>query len=233
MPYTETFRVAVPRLPSAQGMRRLGLFALQQVKQRFATHGASGGTPWRQKRVKEWGADDGHAVLTGDSATLLNGWGYRIEGNRIILENAAPHAHVQQVGTAKYGGPIPTIRPIHAKALFIPITRRARLSARVHGWSGGGGAAIMRIATRGKKLKTGEFAPLKKGRLHEGRLQVQDRDGEWVDGTPDFIFLKKVDIPPRPMLPNSPAEQAEQRRMVTDVLIPLAAQSPQQQRRTA
>jgi phage gpG-like protein len=71
-------------------------------------------------------------------------------------------------------GTLPTIKPVRAKALFIPLTPRAQKSVRV--------ASGPKITRRGS------------GRNKAGPVMF-----DLVPGV-DFIFLKKVDIPPRPFL---------------------------------
>jgi len=89
-------------------------------------------------------------------------------------------AKVHQFGTVGADAPdvgqgtLPTIKPVRAKALFIPLTPRAQKSVRVKS-----GPKVIRQGSGKKKGKTINF--------------------DLVPGV-DFIFLKKVDIPPRPFL---------------------------------
>ena len=62
---TRTIRVTTRRQLTASETLRVGRFVLNQIKDRFRTHGASGGMPWKAKRF-----DDGRGILTGHSATL-------------------------------------------------------------------------------------------------------------------------------------------------------------------
>jgi phage gpG-like protein len=69
----------------------------------------------------------------------------------------------------------PTIVPRRAKALFIPLTQRARASVRVSG------PPPMRVyKKKGRKGRPGTVVDLQKG--------------------VDFILVSKVDLPPRPFL---------------------------------
>lgn len=196
---------------------KVGIMLVNQVKERFATQGRSGSAAWKPKVF-----DDERAILTGRSGTLLDSFSH-VEGkNSTTVFTTVSYARVHQVGTRKYGGPIPTIVPKKAKALFIPLTDRAATSRRISGITAlrtksamGVFPATMkpyRVATRGKKKqspKSGQpiFLPLKRGAIVNGQLMVWDSLRKMmVPGKPDFIFLKKVDIPPRPMLPTSNKE---------------------------
>lgn len=186
-----------------------GIMLVNQVKERFRTQGRSGNHSWKPKVF-----DDGRSILTGMTGNLLNSFSH-IEGkNSSSVFTTVKYAHVHQLGTTKYGGPIPSIVPKKAKALFIPITDRAKSSERITGMRAIrlGGTSPLRIATRGKKIKgTSDFVPLKRGTISKGRLMVWNmREHKYEVGTPDFIFLKKVDIPPRPMLPTSDKEVTKQ-----------------------
>jgi hypothetical protein len=218
--------------PTEEGMEGLAFFAHQQIKSRHETQGESGGKPWPPKKIKEWGYDDGRAILTGPTGRMLNEWfSYtQIERSKgeAIVANPLPYSFVQEVGTVGKGGELPTIVPKKAKALFIPITDRARSAQRL---SGEAAVIISKEAyggwrlrgpfyhpTRGpRQLGTGHYSPLVKGRLKNGKLQKwDDTAGEYVDGIPDFIFLSKVDIPPRKQLPTSDQEVEAQVAFVAD-----------------
>jgi phage gpG-like protein len=89
-------------------------------------------------------------------------------------------AKIHQFGTVGADSPeigpgtLPTIRPVRAKALFIPLTPRAQKSVRV--------ASGPKITRKGS------------GRNKKGPVMF-----DLVPGV-DFIFLKKSDVPPRPFL---------------------------------
>jgi phage gpG-like protein len=89
-------------------------------------------------------------------------------------------ANVHQFGTVggssrdSGSGTLPTIKPKRAKALFIPLTSRAQKS--------------VRTTDMGRVLR-------KSKRKRKGVMVMEDlKKGE------DFIFVSKVDLPPRPFL---------------------------------
>ena len=211
--------------PTPNKLAPIGRLMVQQVRDRFASQGASGGVKWPNKRF-----DDGRAVLTGRMSTLLKSFTYAIEQTEtravIRLFSTEWYGIVHQLGTVGKGGKLKTIVPKRAKALFIPLTDRAKTSTRYGGkeaveyrqktrMDATGGA--VRAATTGRVLRSGVRSALKPGKFVDGKLCVQNRDGEWEPGHPDFIFARKVDIPPRPMLPTSKGEQASQRALVATV----------------
>ncbi len=218
--------------PSRAKTEALGVFLVQQIRRRFQTAGASGNANWPPKWTSAVGAPDGRAILTGPSGRLLESWQSYGEDNSAVAFSDVFYAQLQQ-----NGGKIVAKK---AKALFIPLTDRAQSSQRIAGQQAAhyradvgkferAGASMLplRVATRGKKVSRGGvkyFAPLVKGRLKDGRLQKWDDDlGEYVDGIPDFIFLAKVEVKARPMLPDSAAEQTEQGEFIADMLNPQAA----------
>lgn len=244
--------------PTRDEMDNLAFFLRQQVDDRFRTAGASGDRAWpvRSPITLAAGGKRGRSMMTGRTARLRESWvQFAIdtgEGKWVVgVQSDVPYAHVHQLGTEKYGGPIPTIRPKTAKALFIPITDRAASSERhqgraavaLHRLYGKPRSGPVRTATRGRKwhrihaqrvvadegllpelMASGAhyssfFSPLKKGRISKsGELEVQDqKTGKYKRGVPDFIFLQKVDIPPRPMLPDGANEQAEQQKFITSI----------------
>lgn len=243
--------------PTDTDLNNLGLFLRQQVDDRFRTQGTSGGVQWPEKMIK-----DGRATLTGQRAELRESFRHYIhrEGNnkaKVVVFSDVKYSHVHQLGTEKYGGPIPTIRPKSAKALFIPLSDRARGTDRYEGSEAavlrkaGGMEPLekpIRVATRGARVSTRDylrrtggggvselaggaklremgfgldnrpFKSLKKGRFNNGQLEVwNERSKKWEAGQPDFMFLQKVDIPPRPMLPDGQEEQKAQREFVASI----------------
>jgi phage gpG-like protein len=224
--------------PSDEDMRAFGFFMVQQIDDRFESAGASGGESWPPKKSWSWGVNDGRAILTGPSARLRESFDSRVEGGTVIVWSDDPKSAVHQQGTEKYGGPIPTIRPKKAKALFIPLNDHAARSIRMTGppaalIRAGGKMEAMPEPTdpKGKPVVRARrrhipggfetYEPLVKGRLQNGRLQKWDSTvGKYVDGIPDFIFLSKSDIPPRPMLPNGTAEKQAQLEFIRDMTGP-------------
>lgn len=221
LPPVEIRRLMKAWQPTIKKMEHLGFFAEQQVMDRFQTQGASGGKPWAPKKMKSWGYDDGRSILTGSTANLKNSfYHYAPDANTAIVGNDRPYSHIQQVGTIKAGGILPTIVPKKAKALWIPITDRAKQSTTVSGTQ----AALMVSMGEVRRMEAGHRAGVRfpkkgmgmilfgliPGRLKYGRLQKKDAAGNYVDGIPDFIFLSRVNISPRPMLPDGENERSEQ-----------------------
>jgi len=206
-------------------MEALGFYLKQQVMDRHETQGESGGEPWQSKKIKEWGYDDGRAILTGKSAEMLNRWfSYaEVEGNigTAVVANSAPYSYVQELGTVGKGGVLPDIVPVNAKALFIPITdkgisyaKNVLNVARISRGIGGVKFSLPNEIPSGPKAKgILSGSDLIKGRLKDGKLQKLT-DAGWVDGTPDFIFLSKSSIPPRKQLPTSPQERLAQQKFL-------------------
>ena len=190
--------------PTVDKLTRVSVFMREQVDERFQTHGASSGQPWPSpKWRKAIGADDGRALLVGPRSYLRDqSWFNYGENKSAVVASDATYSHVQEVGTIGKGGLMPDIVPVKAKALFIPTSSRGESSVAQGG---------IRRATRGPKIRgTQVFTPLVKGRLKDGELQRWDeKTGTYKPGVPDFIFLKKVSIPPRPMLPVSNNEIQE------------------------
>lgn len=222
-PKTLQLRISAKELQKATGAiapnrdewREIGDFLIGQVRDRFRTQGRSGNVLWPEKQMKVWGHNDGRAILTGTSGDLLAEWQFKLIKNGIQLFNPVRYAHVHQEGTVGKGGTLPTIVPVTAKALFIPVTDRAKKSERLTGSDAmfvrrHGGMSKMRGAVRVHPPSWPDTG-LRKGRLKDGALEVWDEKyGDYVQGTPDFFFLSKVDIPPRPMLPDSEKEKQAQ-----------------------
>lgn len=224
--------------PSEEDKRAFGFFLVQQIDDRFESAGSSGGDAWPPKAIWSWGVNDGRALLTGPSARLRESFSSRVDANEIIVWSDDPKSAVHQLGTTKYGGPIPTIKPKRAKALFIPLNDHAARSIRMTGKPAarilaGGKMEAMPEPTppEGKPVARARrrhipggfetYEPLVKGRLKNGQLEKWDSTiGKYIPGTPDFIFLSKSDIPPRPMLPNGSAEQQAQLAFIQDITGP-------------
>lgn len=223
--------------PTARKMATLSVFLHQQVKTRFATGGQSGGKAWPGKWLKAVGMDDGRAILTGPTGQLLGSFmGLSgVSAGKAWAEVASDSvaAYTHQVGTRGKGGLMADIRAKKAKALFIPLTDKAAKSDRVSGEEAkifrqmnkmGESTNPLRVAVRWVKNKVSKlpdivYSPLVKGRLHNGKLQKWSKiTGRYIDGKPDFIFLRRVSIPPRPMLPDSPAEQKAQDEFIVELM---------------
>jgi len=201
----------------------VGVLVMQQIKDRFRTNGASGGVNWPGKVNK----DDQGNILGG----MYDSFHHKVSARqgKLTIYSDDNHFFVHQLGTKGKGGTLPTIVPKQAKALFIPLTKRARTSSRITGQPAmqvrkerGMTRAVgpMRMAVQGPKGKSGHFSPLKQGKVINGAMHVRNRHGKWVPGKADFIFSRKVDIPPRPMVPNSKKEQETVEELVTELMNP-------------
>lgn len=190
-------------------MTLIGMLLLQQVKDRFKTRGGSGGSPWPARMFKT----QNHALMNKTGA-LLRSFKISTTDHSVTVSSNLIYARLHQLGTVGKGGTLPTIRPRKAKALFIPLTDRAEKSVAMGVSGPRGGRMRVGVKLRGKIATPFDLVP---GRIKDGVLQKQDRDGEWVDGVPDFIFLRKVDIAPRPMLPDSSMEKLEQTKTIAEV----------------
>lgn len=223
--------------PTARKMATLSVFLHQQVKTRFATGGQSGGKAWAGKWLKAVGADDGRAILTGPTGHLLMSFmGLSgVSGGKAWAEVASDSvaAYTHQVGTRGKGGLMADIRAKKAKALFIPLTDKAAKSDRLAGPEAtmfrqsnklGESPAPLRVAVKwiknkAKKIPDILYSTLTKGRIKDGKLQKWSPKLEkYVEGKPDFIFLKRVSITARPMLPDSPAEKKAQDDFIVELL---------------
>lgn len=220
-------------------MNVIGFYLSQQVTDRFRTAGASGGVSWPPRKIDEWGANTGRAILTGSTGNLLNSFNGFGKDNRAVVESVLSYAHVHQLGCVGKGGILPDIVPKRAKVLFIPITSKAENSTLLTGpdaayfrsthGSGSGRvdarpirAGVRTVGYRaGKNLGATVYTGLVKGRLKDGHLQKWNAKlGMYVDGVPDFIFLRKVSISARPMLPDGNAEKQAQRELITETFRP-------------
>lgn len=236
--YGDIIRIFRRYRPDEKAMEPVAVKLHAMTMDRFATAGASGGVAWAPKKMKEWGHDDCRAILTGPSGLLLKAWGTDWSNNSGSTGNFMQYSLLQQVGTIGKGGLLPTIRPKNAKALFIPITDKAIHSNRLEGqeadfhrrmtgqlgWGQPENFSPMRFGVTihgGKKGRPMalEYTALIKGRLKDGRLQRwNNKLGTYEDGVPDFIFLQKVDVPPRPMLPTSPNERHDAVQVMLDFM---------------
>jgi hypothetical protein len=200
----------------------IGAFLLAQVRQRFLTNGLSGSVPWPQRVVKDWGYDNGTPTFNGVSGRRFGSFHVRYpDDHSVELYSDDVGAHLDEYGTVSKGGRYPDIVPTKSKALFIPITDRAKTAHKFTGPEAAfvrssGGLEKMSGAIRASKT-AGVYMPLIPGKLIDGRLHIRDDDGDWIPGVPDFIFLKRVGRTPRPALPTSPPEKAAQTQYVAQV----------------
>lgn len=118
------------------------------------------------------------SITSGVSGNAV--WcGSTMKGSR-VLQRGTKGKSAEGVGQGKN----PTIVPVRAKALFIPLTARAQNSVRVHG------PPVRRIVK--PSFRTKKPKPV----------------GELVRGE-DFILVSKVDLPPRPFLRLTKANKQE------------------------
>ena len=190
-----------------------GRVAVAQVRERFDTNGQSGGVTWPAKTLPTGGKP-----LHGHTLELKNSFKFEVQARRsfatIIVYSDSKHVGANQEGTVGKGGTLPEIVPKPGKkALFIALSERAQASQTLTVAA----AALYRRdfslardvgPIRAPLGPTGAPMGLRKGKLMDGKLYVyNEATRQYVEGMPDFIFLSKVNIPPRPMLPTSPAEQ--------------------------
>jgi phage gpG-like protein len=176
------------RLSHEQGMR-VGQALAKQVEARFDSKGTSGGANWPER----WKKSSVSRPILQHTGTLKNSFrkNIQVEGAGTPVTKISIHSDARYAAAQHFG--VPEIRgnPV----LYIPITVRGEAAR------GGGRAKI--------------------GRLKDGQLEVfrpsphgdstqKGVKGRWSPGTPDAIFLAKVSLPARPMLPDSPNEQREQ-----------------------
>lgn len=212
LPESEVRKLIEKFRPSSEKMEILGMFLKGQVQDRFQTAGASGGAAWASpKKVAQWGHDDGRSLLTGRTGSLKERFFSAGEVRQAAVWSDVPYARIQQLGTTGKGGVLADIVPVRAKMLFIPLTDRAASSERMTGSPAArmresfGMRSLegpLRAATSGPRIKgTSIFQPLVQGRFVNGKIEPKNAD---------FVLVKKVSIPPRPMLPDSQQERTEQ-----------------------
>lgn len=118
--------------------------------------------------------------LYDNGSHLIDSITHGVDADGAWVGSTFTGGRVHQFGTVGANSPdvgagtLPTIVPVRAKALFIPLTPRAQKSIRVPS-----GPKVFRKGSRKRKGSNVLFD------LQPGV---------------DFIFLKKVDIPPRPFL---------------------------------
>lgn len=189
--------LAIRLAPTTAKMQRIADKAQQQVNERFETGGVSGGVAWPPGKMP-----------TGKSPPL--------SGLQSTFHTASSHGEalvasgyfvtlVHHLGTRGKGGILPDIVPVHAKALFIPLTQLGKESYEA-------------MKGRSPKART----------IYAGISHVEPASqdptaaagpgmGTAVYGK-DFIFLSKVALPPRPQLPTSDHERAELATFTMQVL---------------
>jgi phage gpG-like protein len=189
---SELRRIVSRFQPTTEKMEAIGFFCLQQSRSRFEQHGGPG-VPWpTPKWLTKIGRDDGRALLTGKRGDLLRSFHSSGTEDTAILGSDSPYAAIHQLGTVGAAGSKPDIRPKKAKALWVPISDKAQ--------------DIGPVKTASSMRRESDLI---RGAIVNGKL---------VPPNCDYVFLRRVKIAPRPMLPNSEAERAEQGRFVTETL---------------
>lgn len=229
LPDSEIRKIVARHMPNEKRMVRVGRLLHQQVKERFETAGASGGTPWPERWLS--GLVAGKPLMGGTKGDLFKSFYYDGDADSAEVWSDDPHSLVHQLGTRGKNGTLPDIKPKHAKALFIPITDKAKNSkpmtkdeaAYLSQKHGDAYEEKMRAGIRYLKnrsmLATFTLMPLVKGRIKNGKLQKWDATtGQYVNGTPDFVLLKKVSLAKRQMLPDSDGEQKVQGETISEIL---------------
>jgi phage gpG-like protein len=182
-------------------LAEIGVLLQSQVLDRFAKQG-SPEQQWPEKKLKQWGYNDGRSILTGTTASLRRSFEIALEpdNNRVAIGSSLGYAWVQQHGKKN-------IQAVHAKAMFIPITDRAINSSKP-----AADPRAFRMYKKARRVKgqiVESYHPLVPGKLINNKLHIKDDNGDYIEGVPDFIFLSKVTVPPRPMLPDTKVEQTE------------------------
>jgi hypothetical protein len=168
----------------------IGDAALAQVHARFATGGASGGTPWPTSKTRLGKSPPLSGLQESYSVTVEDSTHVRVSSDSWI-------AGVHQTGKE--------IRPVKAKALYVPLTPLGEESYKA--WKGR--ASVIRAVYAG--LNT----------IYKPGLNPKQ---PYAPGAPvakygvDFLLLQKVTLPPRPQIPDSPAEQKELKSAITEIL---------------
>ena len=137
---------------------------------------------------------------------------YGHDATGVWVKTEGPGAAVQQEGTvgasaAGVGaGKRPTIKPVYAKALFIPLTMKAEdLTSRQRS---GASDTVMGVQAERERLKELQGRARKDKRNADAIAKQEARVAEAVANRKalgliwgvDYVWASKVDIPPRPFL---------------------------------
>lgn len=161
-------------LPTTSRMEAVGRLLHGQVEERFSSQGGSGDVSWPPVKLPPRA---GNPALSTLESTFTDRGSAEGDGmGEAEVGSDYPHIKTHQFGA--------TIVPRRAKALWVPISEKAKLMSRY------GNAPYMRI-------EKGQF---------KGLRLLQSAAGELKQGI-DFLFLKRAVIPARPMLPNSANER--------------------------
>lgn len=160
-------------------------------------------------------------VLHPTGKHLLSHLGYDFDARTVSVKTEGPGAaHLQKGTVGKFApgvgqGTMPTIKPVYAKALFIPISPKA---AAMTSRDRLGGADVVAIREKIKSLraKTGKQAARSLAAAQD-KLEAakQAAKGNGLIRGKDFVFASKVDLPPRPFLRISRKNRAEIARVLS------------------
>lgn len=164
--------------PTPERMRRIADFALSQIGSRYETSGQSGGVPWEP-------------TVFGSRQPLKNlfqTWAARSSYGEAIAASSDWRTKWFHEGNVSKGGTNPDIVPVHARALFIPLSD----------------AAVQAYAAYK------QAAPIIR-RIFAGQSTIEPRErASFFHGLKfgtDYVFSQKSAASPRPQIPNSRGEQ--------------------------
>lgn len=152
---------------------RMAEVLLKQIKTRIMEGGDEDGKFAPLDFPRPNGSQDNPLWSTGRH--LLNSLTKGVTATGFWVGTNFIGARIHQLGTVGKGGLLPSIKPINAKALFIPT-------------SGAGAKSILRGGKRVAIVKRKGKEVIKDLKQGSGKL------------TKDFLFVQKVDINPRPYL---------------------------------
>ncbi len=163
--------------------RRIGQIMLEQVIDRVE----SGGDEEEKFAPLDFTRPNGSKdnPLNDTGTHLLRSLAYGFDEKGVWVGSNFIGAAIQNLGTVGKGGTLPTIRPVIADALFLPLTPRAAKSVLQFGWSMSERRRVGLQKKKGKRVAT----TLEKG--------------------VDFKFISKADIRPRRFLKLTEANKAE------------------------
>jgi phage gpG-like protein len=185
-------------MPSREKMEPVSALLKSQIRQRFETHGESGGVYWPSRRQDVLGISRGYSVLRGPRDRLYNSWENEADESSAVCASNMPAAILHQLGTIGKGGELPTLRPKSGKKyIYWPLTDRAH-----DGWRP--------YLIRGRIAGVG-FSGTRSGRYRFVGQRIEPPEA-------DYLLVKTADLPPRPMLPDGNAESEAQTDLVVDVI---------------
>lgn len=170
----------------AAKMDRIGQRAIEQVRDRYTSGGQTGGVTWPQTTTPL----GKRPPLDG----LQNTWRVASTDKESTVASTDARTLWSHLGNVGKGGVNPDIVPVHAKALYIPLTELGRQQYEARRMV----APIIRT-------------------IHPGMSHVEMASQRFDSSTllgvnpakygVDFIFAKRVSQPPRPQTPTSDSER--------------------------